>query len=184
MRDPYLAEAWHCVRTQPKSEHIAAAHLRALPGVVVYCPRLKFRRMTRRGPVWFSEALFPGYLFARFTPCESQNEVGCARGVSSLVRFGGELARLPDQAIEELRAQVGESECRVVEPELAPGSAVTITAGVFKGLSTFVTQLVPACERLRVLVEFLGECREVEVRRGQVLAEADHLLTIVPRKVA
>jgi transcriptional antiterminator RfaH len=172
------AAAWHCIRTQPKSEHIAAAHLRLLGGVDVYCPRLRFRRMTRRGPVWFAEGLFPGYLFARFDRAASQLDVAGARGVSSLVRFGGELATLPEEAITELRGQMGEDECRTLDGELREGGEVTITAGVFTGLRTVVTELRPAGERVRVLMEFLGECREVEVEKSNLLPERTHLLAI------
>jgi len=181
MSETELTAAWYCVRTQPKSEHIAAAHLRTLNGVEAYCPRIRFRKMTRRGPVWFAEALFPGYLFARFAPVRSQQEVAGARGVSTLVRFGAELATVPDAAITELRQHMGDADCRVIEPELEEGTAVTITDGVFKGLTTVVTQLAPASERVRVLVEFLGECREVEVEREQVLARHEHLMAVEPQ---
>src|SRR5258708_12312989 len=58
--------AWFCLRAQPKREHIAAACLRQTCEVEVFCPRLRFRKLTSRGPVWFIEAMFPGYLFARF----------------------------------------------------------------------------------------------------------------------
>jgi transcriptional antiterminator RfaH len=178
MKDSLPTPAWHCVRTQPKSEHIAAAHLRKIEGVEVYCPRLRFRRLTRRGPVWFAEGLFPGYLFARFDPADSQREVAGARGVSSLVRFGCALATLPDAAIVELREQMGADECKVVESELREGGAVTITSGVFRGLATVVTELRPARERVRVLIEFLGECREAEVAKADLLPERTPLLAI------
>src|SRR5260370_33331325 len=59
-------KAWFCLRAQPKREHIAAACLRQTCEVEVFCPRLRFRQLTSRGPVWFIEAMFPGYLFARF----------------------------------------------------------------------------------------------------------------------
>src|SRR5260221_5470813 len=58
--------AWFCLRAQPKREHIAAACLPQTCEVEVFCPRLRFRKLTSRGPVWFIEAMFPGYLFARF----------------------------------------------------------------------------------------------------------------------
>jgi transcriptional antiterminator RfaH len=178
IKEPLFTPAWHCIRTQPKSEHIAAAHLRLIDDVQVYCPRLRFRRMTRRGPVWFAEALFPGYLFARFTRAQSQQEVAGARGVSTLVRFGGELATLPDESIQELRTQMGGEECRTLDCELREGDRVTITSGVFMGFTTVVTELRPARERVRVLMEFLGECREVEVAKTSLLPERTHLLAI------
>ncbi len=57
---------WFCLKTQPKREHLAATALRRQFAVECFSPRLRFRRMTQRGPVWFVEAMFPGYLFAKF----------------------------------------------------------------------------------------------------------------------
>src|SRR5262249_43854978 len=78
--------AWYCLRSQPKHEHIAAAHLRIL-GVNVFCPRIRFKRKTRLGIVWVTEAMFPGYLFARFELAEMHRKVTYAHGVSGIVRF-------------------------------------------------------------------------------------------------
>src|SRR5271166_6904013 len=57
---------WFCLKAQPKREHIAAACLRQISEVEAFCPRVRFRKRTNRGPVWFVEPMFPGYLFARF----------------------------------------------------------------------------------------------------------------------
>jgi hypothetical protein len=57
------APAWYCLRSRRKQEHIAAAHVRVLGDVTVFCPRIHFRRASRRGVVCVTEALFPGYFF-------------------------------------------------------------------------------------------------------------------------
>lgn len=178
MTDQMTKRGWYCVRSLPKSEHIAAGHLAVLEDVEAYCPRLRFKKMTRRGPVWFSEALFPGYLFARFVPMTSQKEVTYARGVSGIIRFGGQLSVIPDTTISDLRSHMGEQECKTIDADVREGDAVTITSGTFRGLTTVVTQLLPAGERVRVLMEFLGQCREVEVSRSQLLAQPRHVLSV------
>ena len=65
-----LAEAgrpfWFCLKAAPKREHLAATALRRELQVPVVAPRIRFRKLTSRGPVWFVEAMFPGYLFAEF----------------------------------------------------------------------------------------------------------------------
>ena len=38
---------WYCLRTKPKHEHIAAAHVRLCEGVEVYCPRVRIQRHKR-----------------------------------------------------------------------------------------------------------------------------------------
>ena len=74
-------DSWFCLRAQPKREHIAAACLRQISEVEVFSPRVRFRKHTNRGPVWFVESMFPGYLFARFDyrdfPSASQTETRC-----------------------------------------------------------------------------------------------------------
>ena len=79
---------WFCARTLPKHEHIAAAGLRRQLNLECCSPRLRFRKMTRRGVVWFVEAMFPGYLFAEFIYSELHRRVEHLPGVPGLVEFG------------------------------------------------------------------------------------------------
>jgi transcription antitermination factor NusG len=145
--------------------------------VEVFCPRLRLRRATKRGPVWFVEALFPGYLFARFDRWLFQKAVAYSRGVTTIVRFGDEIARVPDEAIAILRAQMGDAECRIIDPDLREGDRVVVAHGLFRGLSSIVTCVMPARDRVRILLEFLGECRDVELARDQVLPDGGHFLS-------
>src|ERR1051325_6523310 len=47
---------------------------------------------------------------------------------------------------------------------------VQFIEGPFQGLEVVITQLLPARERIRVLLEFLGRSVEMEVPAGKVLA--------------
>ena len=97
------SQKWFCLRAKPKCEHLAAAGLRRLDGVEVFCPRIRFRRATTRGRVWFNEALFPGYLFARFDQGLLLRAVRYAHGVSGLVQFGARYAEVPSETLDALR---------------------------------------------------------------------------------
>ena len=165
--------AWFCVRTQPKHEHIAAAHLRQDADISVYLPRIRFKRATRRGPVWFTEALFPNYLFARFDLAASLRRVCHARGVRGVVHFGDRWPIVPEAVIEELRATVGGDEVHVVREELRPGETVQIAGGAFHGLHAVVTRVMPSRERVAVLLEFLGRQTTVELALASVVREGD-----------
>src|SRR5437868_4240998 len=57
---------WFCLRAQTKREHFAAIGLRKQYQITCFAPRLRMRKLTRRGAVWFVEAMFPGYFFAQF----------------------------------------------------------------------------------------------------------------------
>jgi len=158
-----LAPAWFCLRTQPKHEHIAAAHLKDDPEVEIYLPRIRFKRATRRGPVWFTEALFPNYLFARFDLAACVRRVCAARGVRGVVHFGNRWPIVPEAVIEELRAAVGADQVHVVRDAPRPGESVRIAGGVFHGLQAVVTRVMPSRERVAVLLEFLGQQTTVEL---------------------
>ena len=164
---------WFCVRSKVKQEHLAAAHLREEAGIEVYLPRIRFKRATRRGLVWFTEALFPSYLFARFDLAASLRAVCHARGVGGVVHFGDRWPVVPETVVEELRATVGPDQVYMLEESLCPGESVEIAGGVFHGLRAVVTRVMPSRERVAVLLEFLGQQTTVELAREAVVREGD-----------
>src|SRR5882724_6871381 len=173
------APAWFCVRTQPKHEHIAAGHLKDEPDIEVYLPRIRFKRSTRRGAVWFTEALFPNYLFARFDLAACIRKLRHARGVRGIVHFGGQWPTIPDGVIEELRATLGADEVHVIGDELQPGETVQISGGMFHGLTAVVTRIMPARERVAVLLDFLGRQTAVELASGAVVRDENERKRVV-----
>jgi transcriptional antiterminator RfaH len=160
---------WYCLRTRRKQEHVAAAHVRILGDVAAFCPRIKFRRSTKVGAIWVTEALFPGYFFARFSLREMLPLVRSAHGVTSVVRFGEWYPEIADSIIEELRV---ETEDRVIGesvPPLAPGDRVRLVGGALAGLEAVVTQVLPGNERVRLLLEFLGRETVAEARTEHIV---------------
>jgi transcriptional antiterminator RfaH len=166
---PDLHLAWFCVRSQPKHEHIAAANLRQQPNTEVFNPRIRFKRSTRRGPVWVTESLFPNYLFARFDWQETLRLVHHTSGVACVVHFGTRWPTIPEAVMEELRGSLGEEELRVLGETLDAGDEVQIAGGVFHGLQGVVMRIMPAKARVAVLLDFLGRQSTVEVELDAVV---------------
>jgi transcriptional antiterminator RfaH len=165
---------WFCIRTQQKHEHIAAVHLRrSVAALEVFSPRIRIRKATRRGAVWFVEALFPGYLFARFGNGGDHQAVKSTPGVKSIVAFGDIVAQIPDSVIEDLRADFDENDSRVVPDAITEGSVVEIAGGPFHGLSATVLRVLPAKERVQILLEVLGGLVPVNVRTNQIVKQKD-----------
>ncbi len=160
---------WFCLRAEPKREHLAATELRRRFGIECLSPRLRFRKLTRRGPVWFVEAMFPGYLFAKFVYSTQHRAVESSHGVRGILRFGERLATLPEDTVIALQSKTGAEEVITVDSSLKIGQPVQLIEGPFQGLEVIVTQLLPARERIRVLLEFLGRSLEMEVAAGKVL---------------
>jgi transcriptional antiterminator RfaH len=147
---------WFCLRAQCKREHLAATCLRRHPEVKVFCPRVRFRKSTKRGPVWFTESMFPGYFFAQFDYATFHRRVRQGPGVNGFVQFGERLGLLPDELVSELKAGVGKDELLEIEKGLEPGKNVQVTQGPFQGFEALVTRLIAARDRVEILVEWMG----------------------------
>ena len=160
---------WFCLRAEPKREHLAATALRRRFKIECLSPRLRFRKLTQRGPVWFVEAMFPGYLFAKFVYSAQHRAVESSHGVRGIVRFGERLATLPEDTMVALQSRAGAEEVVAVDSSPKIGQPVQLIEGPFRGLEVVVTQLLPARERIRVLLEFLGRSLEMEVPAEKVL---------------
>ncbi|HRQ87599.1 MAG TPA: transcription termination/antitermination NusG family protein [Bacteroidia bacterium] len=163
---------WYCVRSRPKAEHIAARSLQQFANLdEVFCPRIRFEKATRRGRVWFVEALFPGYLFARFSLGNDLRAVNAAPSVAGVLRFADFVPQIHESYLDELRAEFPEEEnaIRVLRPEIVPGDEVMVIEGAMKGLKTVVTRLVSGGDRVAVLLDWLGQEREAEVSLRSVM---------------
>ena len=122
--------AWYCLRSRRKQEHVAAVHVKILGNIPVFCPRICFRKATKTGStVKVTEALFPGYFFARFNLGEMLPQVRSAHGVSSIVRLGDWYPVIEDSIIEELRVESGGSTIAELLPDLVPGDRVRLAVG-------------------------------------------------------
>ena len=135
----------------------------------VFLPRIRFKKSSARGPVWVTEALFPNYLFVRFDWEKSVRLVRHASGVSTVVSFGSSVPTVPSEVIEELRRNVGEKELRVLPEQFEPGEEVQLSGGAMHGLTAVITQVMPAKQRVKVLLNFLGQQVTVEVGKAAVV---------------
>ncbi len=164
----FAPPAWFCVRSQSSRQNIAAAHLRSF-GVEVFNPHMRLRKATRLGVLWRTEPLFINYLFARFSLAESHRRVRYAFGVADIVRFGEVPRVVSEVEIEGLRSQWGPSEEFLVEQSLKPGDVVKLSGRLFHGMEAEVLCLLPARQRVKVLLDFLGGPKEAEVDATEIV---------------
>ena len=162
--------AWYCLRSQPKHEHIAAVHLRKYSSLEVFAPRIRFQRPRLKGKAWMTEALFPGYLFARFDLAERWREIQYSHAVRGILRFGEKYAVVPASMIGQLRELMGPEELSVIEPALEQGRPVVVAEGAFLGLQTVITCYLPAKDRVKVLMNLMGREMEVELPVSSVVS--------------
>lgn len=165
---PSIAE-WFCVRCQTKREHIAAGHLRELEGIEVFCPRLRYRKATRRGKIWWVEPMFPGYVLAKFKIAEMERAVTFSQGVRGLVRFGPKIPAVPESFVEAIKHEIlnrkgaVQEELVTLSPVIEIGDEVEVAHGPFQGMQGTVIGVPSATERVKILLEFLGQPHAVDM---------------------
>jgi transcriptional antiterminator RfaH len=166
--------AWYCVRSRRQKEHLAAAHVRMIGDIDVFCPRIRSRVLTKRGWRVVTEALFPGYFFAYFALEEMLVRVRSAHGVMFVLRFGDRYPEMGDDVINDLRREVESGGKRGLMPALVPGERVRFRQGPLVGLEAMVTQILPGSDRAKLLLEFLGRKAAVEAKTADVLPTDYH----------
>lgn len=157
---------WYVVRTQTKRERLAAGHLRELEDVEVFCPMLRYRKATRRGKVWWEEALFPSYVLAKFQMSEQERAVSFCQGVRGFVKFGSAIPAVPNWFVEEMKQTwqgQAENDILTVKPRFEKGDEVELAHGPLQGLKGSVVEVMPGIERVKVLLEFLGQPQMIDI---------------------
>ncbi|NWG88173.1 MAG: transcription/translation regulatory transformer protein RfaH [Hydrogenophilaceae bacterium] len=148
---------WHVVHTKPRQERCALLNLEQ-QGYECYLPVIAVEKLRQGVLTLAEEPLFPRYLFIRLGSSTSDKGWGPIRstkGVSRLVTFGSEPAKVDERLIAQLRArdrQVGEQPRRLFEP----GERVLITQGPFAGVEA-IYQMSDGESRVMVLIELLSK---------------------------
>jgi len=172
---------WFCLRAAGRREHLTALALAQRTAVETFVPRIRVRRERRAGGVGtITEALFPGYLFARFRHPEQTRHVVSTNGVLGLVAFGGPPPSIAEDAIAHLRRHA-EPQARaptlVAAPIFEEGDWVRVAAGCFRGTEGRVRPSASGQDRVRLLLNLLGHEVEISV-------PADHLIARTRQSMA
>jgi len=167
---------WYCIKTKPKQEGLATRLLRSELGMEVFCPKIRFKRARSTGVAWVNEAMFPGYLFARFIYPELYRRVAATSGVAKTLSFGGRPCVLDERLIGDLRHYVADGETVEISCDIKEGEEVKVVEGPFQGVRALVTRILPARDRVAILLNMLGQEREIEVSTTAVLPDIHHPL--------
>ncbi len=154
---------WYVVHTKPRQEARALLNLEQ-QGYECYLPLLAAEKLHQGVLTVVNEPLFPRYLFIRLDAEASGKGWGPIRstkGVSRLVSFGAEPAKIDAQLIEALRAQ-DEAATRQTRKLFTPGERLLVTQGPFAGLEA-VYQMNDGESRVMVLIELLSKTAPLKI---------------------
>lgn len=162
---------WYCLSAQPKREHVAAQMIQREVEAEAFCPQIRYYKKTRRGKVRFVEPLFPCYLFVHCDLPRTYRHLMSVHGVRTLITYAGHPPQVPDDFIAQLRVRIRDQGTEGEQDEIKPGMDVVLTEGPFSDWHALVTGLIPARERVRLMLEFLGRQITIEVPRASILRE-------------
>src|SRR5882672_1005172 len=135
------ASSWAVVNTQPHRERIALDNL-ARQDFNAYCPMVRRRVKHTRRAQDILRPLFPGYLFVRLSPpTQCWRPIMSTLGVRMLVRFGEQLAFIPDNFIQELKSH--EINGGIVYPAKSymVGQRIKVADGSFSGIGGTIIKM-------------------------------------------
>ncbi|MDP1527338.1 MAG: transcription/translation regulatory transformer protein RfaH [Rhodocyclaceae bacterium] len=154
---------WYLVHTKPRQEKFALDNLQR-QGYECYLPMLSAEKLRQRVLSVINEPLFPRYLFIRLDTGLSAKGWGPIRstnGVSRLVSFGNEPAKIDDRLVHLLHSQ--ENAHQTVPQRLfAKGERVMIVEGAFAGLEAMY-QMADGEGRVMVLIELISKPVQLHV---------------------
>lgn len=154
---------WYCIRSKPKKEKVVANTLQARFGFDVFNPQIRFKRKTKVGIKWFQEAMFPGYVFAKFDLFEQKRAVCGTPGVLTIPTFNSRYISIPESVLISIGESMNEEDVAEATSTLNEGDEATVLAGSMQGVTVKVIRLVSASERVAVLMEMMGTLVEVEM---------------------
>jgi transcriptional antiterminator RfaH len=159
---------WYLVHTKLGQERCALENLKR-QGYQCYLPTFPSEKL-RRGMLAVSdEPLFPRYLFIRLglgNSAKGWTPIHSTRGVSRLVRFGLEPAKVHDDLVELIRVQEATLQAK---PKLlfTSGERVVLMESPFIGIEGIYQMTDGEC-RVLVLIEILSKPVAVRLPPGSL----------------
>jgi transcription elongation factor/antiterminator RfaH len=155
-----MLKNWIVVRSKPRSEKIAYAQLKEKE-IEAYLPLLKERRKWSDRKKWVEFPLFSSYLFAKI---EIKNSIFVLQtnGVSSLVKFGEEIAIVRDEVVNAIKLAI-DGGCQLTPAEyFIAGNAVEVIEGPMRGVKGIVAQL-KGKDRLVIKIDAIQQALSIDI---------------------
>jgi transcriptional antiterminator RfaH len=148
---------WYLIHTKPRQEYSALENLQR-QGYHCYLPIIPSEKL-RQGQLRIeNEPLFPRYLFIQLGQGDTDKSwapIRSTKGVSRLVSFGNEPAKVDERLIEGLHIQETAAQARP-ERLFTPGERVRLTQAPFSGIEG-IYQMADGAHRVMVLIELLSK---------------------------
>lgn len=148
---------WYLIHTKPRQEKCALQNL-VQQGYECYLPIFRAEKLRQGCLAVGEEPLFPRYLFIQLGKGESAKSwspIRSTKGVSRLVSFGSEAARVDERLIDILKSREAVAQGQL-QRLFTSGETVRLTEGAFAGIEG-IYQMPDGESRVMVLIELLSK---------------------------
>jgi len=147
---------WYLIHTKPRLEVCALQNLEQ-QGFACFLPLIRVEKLRRSALVQVEEPLFPRYLFIQLgsgSTAQSWAPIRSTKGVSRLVCFGQDPAKLDDALVAQIRTH---NQTPVLQKRhFTAGEAVVVSSGPFIGLDA-IYQMNDGESRVMVLLNIMSK---------------------------
>jgi transcriptional antiterminator RfaH len=151
---------WYLVQTKLGGESVAIENLNN-QGFMTYCPMLKIKNKT--------QALFPRYVFVGIkNEQQDTRPIRSTKGVNNMVRFGSEVARVPQKIIDDIKNQESQTADKIIDfSRFHSGDKVEIMSGVFEGNNAIFSNY-DGDSRVILLIKMINQEQKIKVDKKQI----------------
>lgn len=159
--------AWFLAQLKPNCAKIAERNLDR-QGFETFLPIEDQTRQRNSRFVTTTSPVFPGYIFVALDAAQGLwRKVNSTYGITKLVSFGAEPARVPTSLVTALQDRCDTSGKLQAQQDLQPGDQVTVTQGPFANAIAQIESVAPD-QRVWVLMEIMGRQARMAVRPEQL----------------
>jgi len=161
-------KAWYLIHSKPGQENTAKEQLQR-QGFETYLPLAPAFRKRRGRTIRVIAPMFPRYLFIHLSnETDDWGPIRSTIGVSTLVRFGMEPARVPDALIQAIAdREDADGVVSLPKQQLQPGQPVRIATGPFEGYEAVFSSLQPR-DRVIVLLKIAENYVKINVDQSDI----------------
>ncbi|MRX27163.1 transcription/translation regulatory transformer protein RfaH [Kangiella sp. HZ709] len=160
---------WYLIQAKPKQQLRAKENLEN-QDVECFYPTIELEKIVRGRRQMVNEPLFSNYIFIKLDDEDiNWSKIRSTRGVRDFVRFGIDVAKVPEQLVQQLKFDTGIIDSNMLETN-APreGDKVIITKGAFKEFEG-IYQSPSDEERSIILLNILSKTIKLEVANQDVM---------------
>ena len=160
---------WFLIYTKAKEEMRAKKNLEN-QGFEIFLPIIVYEEIDQHKSTSL-ETMFPRYLFIRFNPeKDNWSHIRSTKGVSHLVLFGQEFAKVPNEVIVLLKQIVDDNDIfrqKITRQQFKEGDKLVIKEGILEGKEAiFISN--KGKDRVQVLLRLVNQSVNTEIPASYV----------------